>query len=318
MLVHEEPEDGVEAKGEPGDKGRRGDVEDGVEDGDGVGDDKGQEPEDGGGPDPDGPGADRVLGQLVRGLEGAHDGDVEELDGRVAVDKTGRQQAQENDTVSHLGGDLGGGTQGGRGRVLPGEAVDGDGDDEVDGDGEGLQGEEGGDEIAAGILHLGHEGDEAGVTSKREGHVDAGVETLLERGVAGHENLLLPARGRLLGIGDAEGDHDDEDGDEDAQRGGNSDVRDELHGPRQAKHPAGKCRDADEADGAHGVAAERVEGDGNGDGGTGADEDELDQQADGSNRLGRLASHNAAHVDDVDHMRVAKVELQKNVGSVGR
>ena len=158
-LVKEEPEDGTDSEGKPGNEGGGGDVEDRLKDGNGVGQEEGQDPEDGGGTAPDGHGLGGAVGHLVGGLDGAHDDHVEVLDGRVAKDETGAEEGGDGDAVRDLGGQLGGGTQSRRGDVLAGKAVYGNGDHEVHGDGEGLEGDEPGNEVLGRVLHLGHVAD---------------------------------------------------------------------------------------------------------------------------------------------------------------
>ena len=149
--------------------------------------------------------------------------------------------------------------------------------------------------------------------------METSVEALGKGRATNDVDLLAPVttRGGSLGVGDTERDHDNQDGSEDADSAGDTNIGNELKRARQAKQPAHEGGDTHPADGADGVVAHGVEGDGHGDAGRGAGEDELDEQADADEDLKGLTADDGGHVDNVDDVRVLAVELEQLVGGVG-
>ena len=308
--VEVEPQDGADTEGGPRDHGGRRDGEDGVEDGNGSGHDEDDDPEDGRACEPCAPGLEGVLGDFLHGVHATEDKDEHPLDGGVSEHHSGGEQSEQHDTVGNLGREGWSRAKGGRGGVLASQAVDGNGDDDVQRDGNRLQPDERRHKVLGRVLHLSNDTRESDVAGIGVADAQASAQALPEGRVSDNLDLLCERAWRVGRIGDAEADHDDENSGKNGNRSWYTDPCDKLERTWQTEQPASNSSDGHERNSAGSVVAHGVETNGHGDGGGGAGEHDTDEQNKGTDGFERAATNDTTHVDEVEAVRMPLLELQ--------
>lgn len=140
----------------------------------------------------------------------------------MAKGKTGREDGRENDAVGDPGDKLGSRAKGRRDGVLSSQAVNGNGHNHVEADGDTLQPSEGKAEVANGVNHLGHVSDEVDVTRVSVADLETGVEAGTEVWVGDDQDLLVPVCGRSSGILGSERGHDEDGSGDDGDHAGDT------------------------------------------------------------------------------------------------
>lgn len=113
---------------------------------------------------------------------------VHELDSRVTEHQTRTKHSRDKNTVRHLGGDAGSRAQGRGDDILSGERVDHAGDDDVQGNCNGVQPDDGGRVVLVRVAHLAHDRDEGLVAGVSESDVQDRFE------LGGHRRQRVGAK----------------------------------------------------------------------------------------------------------------------------
>lgn len=162
----------------------------------------------------------------------------------------GRTHGRNGNSIGDLLHDGTGGTQSWRSDVVADKVVNDDGSHDVQANFKDLQHAKRLGKVL-GLLHLGNETKEGDVGAVGEDDVGDGGERVVEVGLGGDVDVAA------LEL-DTDGDHGDQDGGEDTDKGGNGDVGHVLDGPGQGEYHADDHAHDTENDGAGSVVGDGV------------------------------------------------------------
>lgn len=160
-----------------------------------------------------------------------------------------------------------------------------------------------------GLLHLGNETKEGDVGTVGEDDVGDSGERVIEVGFGGDVDVAA------LEL-DPDGDHGDQDGGEDTDKGGNGNVGHVLDGPRQGENHADEHTHDTKDDRAGTVVGDGVHHGGEGDDMASHDEDGEEQLAKPEELTTKATHDNLASVCKVVDVRVTRTELANGITGV--